>query len=215
MKHDRSLRNIITGAAIIAVASTSIMQPWSAAASECIEGDAVRSAATAQQAGNLALNATATASGRELASQWGPELAVDGDKGQDEAWRDKRENFTNPAASRWSANSADNGWLAVDLGAEADLDHVTVTWGKQFGRDYVIETSADGSNWKQAGDIQHGIASKEITTQVSGSARYVRVRFTARNSTWPVGIWELEVFGTWKGNPPRRRRACLPSCPCP
>ena len=211
MKHDRSLRNIITGAAIIAVASTSIMQPWSAAASECIEGDAVRSAATAQQAGNLALNATATASGRELASQWGPELAVDGDKGRDEAWRDKRENFTNPTASRWSANSADNGWLAVDLGAEANLDHVTVTWGKQFGRDYVIETSADGSNWKQAGDIQHGIASKEITTQVSGSARYVRVRFTARNSTWPVGIWELEVFGTWKGNPPSRPDEGLPS----
>ncbi len=137
--------------------------------------------------------------------------AVDGDKGKDFAWRDKGENFRSPNASRWSAENGDEGWLAVDLGAEANLDHVTVTWGKQYGVDYVIETSSDGQNWTQAGETQHGEASKEQETKLSGSARHVRVRFTKRNSTWPVGIWELEVFGTWKGNPPSRPDGGLPS----
>lgn len=196
----RGTRAILV-AVMTAIMVSSLITPWATAFAQ----------PTAAQPKNLALGGTATASGRESQSQWGPELAIDGNKGGDYNFRNDGNNFRSPSASRWSASSANEGWLAVDLGAEANLDHVTVTWGKQYGVDYTIETSTDGADWKAATPVQHGEASKEKTTKLSGSARHVRVHFTKRNSTWPVGIWELEVFGTWKGNPPMRPGAGLPS----
>lgn len=214
MVHATTRNRLLVGATLIALVAPPVVAPWSAGATEYIQNNTTQVTATPQgQVANLALNdfATVSASGTEAGTQWQPERAVDGDKGKDFAWRDKGENFRSPNASRWSAENGDEGWLAVDLGAEANLDHVTVTWGKQYGVDYVIETSSDGQNWTQAGETQHGEASKEQETKLSGSARHVRVRFTKRNSTWPVGIWELEVFGTWKGNPPSRPDGGLPS----
>lgn len=165
----------------------------------CLPGRAV----AAENVSNLALKGTATASGVEKEGQWGPSLAIDGDKGGDRTWRDKGENFRSPSASRWSANSADDVWLAIDLGASATLDHITVTWGKQYGTSYAIETSSNGRDWTEVATKTQTTPSEEVTTTLAGAtARHVRIHVTSRNSSYPVGIWEVEVFGTWAGKPP-------------
>lgn len=172
---------------------------WAVIALSCLPGRAV----AAESATNLALKGTTTASGVEKEGQWGPALAIDGNKGGDRTWRDKGENFRSPSASRWSANSANDVWLAIDLGASATLDHVTVTWGKQYGTSYAIETSDNGRDWTQVATKTQNTPSEEVTCALAGTtARHVRVHVTSRNSTYPVGIWEIEVFGTWAGKPP-------------
>ncbi|WP_124039590.1 family 20 glycosylhydrolase [Neoactinobaculum massilliense] len=155
---------------------------------------------------NLAPHGTASASGQEVAGQWGPELTIDGNTGGDVTFRDQGANFRDPVASRWSANSADRVWLAVDLGAPADISHVTVTWGKQYATNYAIEASTDGNTWTPVAVNLAGAASSAIDTDTTTAglpttARYWRVSTSARNSQWPIGIWEFEIFGVFTDNP--------------
>ncbi|QWT17764.1 family 20 glycosylhydrolase [Collinsella sp. zg1085] len=167
---------------------------------------AVQGAQAAEATQNLALTGSVTSSGRELDDKWGPELAIDGNIGGDRTFREVGANFRSPDASRWSANKADEVWLAVDLGARAKIDDVTVTWGKQYGTNYTIETSDDGVHWTAAAPaVTQTSPSEQVKTELSGAvARHVRVHVTARNSVWSVGIWEVEVHGVWAGKPPMK-----------
>lgn len=181
------------------VVAALLLCAWAVIALPCLPSRA----AAAESVANLALTGTATASGVEKEGQWGPALTIDGNKGGDRTWRDKGENFRSPSASRWSANSANDVWLAIDLGASAKLDHVTVTWGKQYGTSYAIETSENGRDWTEVATKTQNTPSEEVATKLSGkTARHVRVHVKSRNGTYPVGIWEVEVFGTWAGKPP-------------
>lgn len=59
------------------------------------------------------------------------ELAVDGDEG-----------------TRWQANQSDtNEWLYVDLGKEADIDHIYLRWEAAYAKYYDIQFSNDEDNW--------------------------------------------------------------------
>lgn len=151
-----------------------------------------------------------TASGQEVAGQWGPELAADGKVGlvSDTTWRDKawlttRENHVNAQASRWSANNADGAWLAFDLGAEANIASVSVVWGKQYGKPYQIETSSDGQSWTPVATDLNGADSETVTTELTGvTARHVRISVTKRSSRYAPSIWEVQIMGTWADGAP-------------
>lgn len=205
MRHRSILR--LTSAALALLMGVLLFSPLNA-------GRSARAAGASQ---NLALGGTATSSGRELDDRWGPELAIDGDVGGDRAFREVGENFRSPRASRWSAERADEVWLAVDLGARARIDDVTVTWGKQYGRTYAIETSDDGATWTAAAPaVNQGSPSEQVKTELAGTvSRYVRVHVTARSSQWSVGIWEVEVHGAWEGGPPVRESDLPAVVPAP
>ena len=149
-------------------------------------------------------------SGQEVDGQWGPELAIDGlvglvggENNDDFSWRDNGENFRNAQASRWSANKEGEWYLGVDLGATANIDHVSIVWGKQFGKSYTIQTSNDGSDWTDVVTKTQAAASQETTDELTDvSARYVRVKINERNDVWSTGIWEFEVWGTWTNGAP-------------
>ncbi|MCR5704013.1 MAG: discoidin domain-containing protein [Eubacterium sp.] len=63
--------------------------------------------------------------------------------------------------SRWQAAAEDtNEWLYVDLGAEANLDHIYMHWEAAYAKYYKIETSNDELEWttayeKKKGEGQH------------------------------------------------------------
>ena len=153
---------------------------------------------------------TVTASGREIEGQWGPELAVDGKVGlvtdtewQNKEWLTTRENHVNPQASRWSANNADGVWLALDLGAEANVSSVKVVWGKQFGSPYRIEASANGTDWRAVTDDLTGSDSETVDIPLTGvQARYIRLFIAKRSATYAMSVWEFEVWGTWTNGAP-------------
>lgn len=151
-----------------------------------------------------------TASGQEVDGKWGPELTVDGKVGltTDETWREKdwltvRENHVNDAASRWSANNADGVWLALDLGAEADVSSVKIVWGKQFGSPYRIETSTNGTYWTAVTENLTGADSETKEIELSDvQTRYVRLFIERRSATYAMSVWEFEVWGTWTNGAP-------------
>lgn len=164
--------------------------------------------ALAEGGQNLALLGTthASASGQEVQGQWGPELAIDGDKGQGQEWRADTANHRSTSASRWSAGNSQNTndtWIAVDLGATANVDHVTVTWSKQYAVTYAIEASNDGRSWEVVADNVHGAACAEVSTRLEGvSARHLRVHVKQKSAEWATSLWEFEVFGSWAGEAP-------------
>ncbi|WP_195838100.1 discoidin domain-containing protein [Bifidobacterium tsurumiense] len=86
-----------------------------------------------------------TALGTEVDDRMGPELTADGNGMPENGSQPSVHNAI--GASRWSANRADNVWIAYDLRASASLKSVDIAWGNTFGTDYNIGVSNDGQSW--------------------------------------------------------------------
>ncbi|MER5873928.1 discoidin domain-containing protein [Streptomyces sp. NPDC002044] len=104
--------------------------------------------------------------------------AVDGDNG-----------------TRWSSQFADPQWIQVDLGAPAQLSQVVLRWEAAAAKAYRVELSTDGTNWSTAYSTTAG-AGGNVTHDVTGSARYVRVYGTQRTTGYGYSLWEFQVYGT-------------------
>ncbi|MEV7723250.1 discoidin domain-containing protein [Streptomyces sp. NPDC087917] len=109
--------------------------------------------------------------------------AVDGDNG-----------------TRWSSQFADPQWIQVDLGAPAQLSQVALRWEAAAAKAYRIELSTDGSNWTTAYSTTTG-AGGNVTHDVSGTARYVRVFGTQRTTGYGYSLFEFQVYGTTGSGP--------------
>ncbi len=125
-------------------------------------------------AGNAALNRPATASSTENAGT-PAKNAFDGD-----------------TATRWSSAAADPQWLRVDLGSVREICEVGLSWEAAYGRDFTIQSSADGTNWTTLKTVTGGTGGT-ASYQVTGSGRYVRVHGTARGTGYGYSLWEVAV----------------------
>ncbi|GAB3168500.1 discoidin domain-containing protein [Amycolatopsis stemonae] len=83
----------------------------------------------------------------------GPDLARAGTASASSASSGKEAKYANDgdATTRWAVSTSDrpraDSWLAIDLGAPAAFDRVTLSWEAAAGRKYRIETSSDGVTW--------------------------------------------------------------------
>ncbi|MFC5220941.1 family 20 glycosylhydrolase [Bifidobacterium leontopitheci] len=182
----------------VACASAMLLVPATSALAQSGAGAATAAESSATTAFNLATVATVTASGREVAGQFGPELAADN--------KDLPENATNPSvhnaagASRWSANGG-NGpwWLAYEFPGEATISSVNIAWGNTYATDYSIQTSDDGTTWK---DVKTGLKATdkgqwvETTFDTPVKTRHIRMVATAKSQSWSLSVWEMRVMGT-------------------
>ncbi|GAA0813447.1 discoidin domain-containing protein [Spirilliplanes yamanashiensis] len=111
--------------------------------------------------------------------------------------------FDYDPASRWATSSTtgwvDPGWIAVDLGATAQISQVVLQWDPAYASAYRIEVSPDGRAWTPIYSTTTGRGLKE-TLNVSGSGRHVRMYGTARSGPYGYSLWEFQVYGTG-GNP--------------
>jgi hypothetical protein len=138
----------------------------------------------AAQAGwgtNVAEGRPATSSSNESA-QFGPGNVTD----------------TDPA-TRWSSAFSDPQWVQVDLGKTFNLNHVSLNWEASAAASYQIQTSTDGTNWTTAA-TRTGSTSEHQDVAVAGSARYVRVTGTARQSQYGYSLYDLKVWSTDGGS---------------
>ncbi|RFM32479.1 cellulase family glycosylhydrolase [Chitinophaga silvisoli] len=128
---------------------------------------------------NLALNKTVTTSSVEAAGLEG-NYAVDGN-----------------TATRWSATLyADPQWITVDLGNTYLVSEVKLSWEAAYAKDYLVQVSADNTNWITVKTISGNTSLVNDHTGLSASGRYVRIYGTARGSAYGYSIYELEVYGT-------------------
>ncbi len=118
------------------------------------------------------------ARGREVTasttSPWGgpPEAAVDG----------------NPYSMWWADHrEEDPQWLMVDLGAEKTVGAACVTWWKAYAKNYTVQVSGDGENWREVARIEgrdKPMGDSDVVRFDPAQARYVRLHFTERSVTW-------------------------------
>jgi hypothetical protein len=112
-----------------------------------------------------------------LPSRHSPSLAVDGNE-----------------ATRWSSAFSDPQWIMVDLGARFDVRRVKLNWERAYATAYQIQVSDDAQHWTTALDVTKGDGGVD-EHDLSTSARYLRIKGTARATGWGYSLWELEVYG--------------------
>lgn len=134
--------------------------------------------ATTPTTANLALNATATASGNENVNL-GPANAVDGS-----------------TATRWSSAFVDPSWIALDLGQTYNVAQVILRWEAAYGKAYQIQTSGDGQSWTTVYTQTSGQGGVENIVFPTVSARYVRMYGTARSGGYGYSLYEFEVYAS-------------------
>ena len=107
--------------------------------------------------------------------------------------------------SRWGTNNDGKGtterWLQLNLGQERTITRFKVFYEKKNVKDYVIETSDNGTDWTARVNVTDNTALEpehQLTNAVT--ARYVRLRITeygeAVSNWYNVGVREFEVYGS-------------------
>ncbi|MFJ8581784.1 ThuA domain-containing protein [Micromonospora sp. NPDC093277] len=127
---------------------------------------------------DLALNHPATASSVENAS-FPASNAVDAS-----------------TTTRWSSAFSDPQWIRVDLGATHTVNRVRLVWEAAYGKDYQIQTSADGNTWTTIRTVTNGNGGEDDNTGLNASARYLRIYGTARGTQWGYSLYTFQVYGT-------------------
>jgi hypothetical protein len=102
--------------------------------------------------------------------------------------------FDGNATSRWSSSFADNQWIAVDLGATYLISGIKLQWQNSYGREYLIQTSFDNSNWTTIYSQQNGTGGVEELT-LEGEGRYVRMMGLKRFTRYGFSLFEFAVYG--------------------
>ncbi|MYR91583.1 coagulation factor 5/8 type domain protein [Streptomyces sp. SID685] len=126
----------------------------------------------------LSQGKTATASSQE-GEGYSAAAAVDGDL----------------TGTRWASQWNDQQWLQVDLGQEAVLSRVVLTWETAYGKDYEIQASDNGIDWHVLKTVTGGDGGTDDLA-VSGTGRYVRMQGLARSSGYGYSLWEFQVYGS-------------------
>ncbi|MHC3452701.1 discoidin domain-containing protein [Streptomyces prasinus] len=103
--------------------------------------------------------------------------------------------------TRWSSRWSDPQWIQVDLGQRSDLSRTVLTWESAYGKDYRIQASDNGTDWRTLKTVTGGDGGTDEVA-VSGSGRYVRMLGTERSGDYGYSLWEFQVYGTTDGTPP-------------
>ncbi|MFB9164549.1 family 20 glycosylhydrolase [Arthrobacter psychrochitiniphilus] len=151
-------------------------------------------AAPAQNIALASAGATVSASGQEVAGQWGPALVIDGDT-----------DSTKPNAqqSRWSSNTADSANITVKLAAPTVIDHVAIVWEKACAAKYKLQVSTDGITFVDATDVIAPTCNtrdvQKLKAGVAANAyQYVRMQGIERTliggQKYGISLWEFEVW---------------------
>ncbi len=101
------------------------------------------------------------------------------------------------STTRWASLFSDPQWIRIDLGATYTISRVTLTWEAASAKNYTIDVSTDGSTWSAIStktNMATGARTDDITN-LSGSARYIRMNGTARTTAYGYSLFEFKVYG--------------------
>ncbi|MET7451449.1 discoidin domain-containing protein [Streptomyces sp. NPDC005574] len=106
--------------------------------------------------------------------------------------------FDGNDATRWSSQASDPQRLRVDLGSSQNICKLDLNWEAAYGKDFQIQTSADGQNWTTLKTVT-GATGGRASYDIGGTGRYVRVLGTARGTGYGYSLWEVAVHTTSDG----------------
>ncbi|MET9399935.1 discoidin domain-containing protein [Kitasatospora sp. NPDC002965] len=111
--------------------------------------------------------------------------------------------FDGSATTRWaSVEGKDPQWLQVDLGGNAGVGRVKLSWEAAYAKAYRLEVSSDGVTWTTVAEEKAGNGGTDEWTGLAAKGRYVRIYGTARGTSYGYSLFEMEVYGVLDGGPP-------------
>ena len=96
--------------------------------------------------------------------------------------------------TRWSSQFSDPQWIALDLGATANISRVVLHWEAAYGAAYMIQVSDNGSAWTTVFQTTTGNGGVDDIPLSSARGRHVRMFGTVRGTEWGYSIREFQVF---------------------
>ncbi len=105
--------------------------------------------------------------------------------------------------TRWESSWEDGQWFIVDLESAYIVDRLVLVWENAYARDYHIEASLDGNDWKEIYSVTDSEGGTErILLATPTPARYLRLTSTRRALTaYGTSLIELEAYGIGRYNP--------------
>ncbi|GAA0593401.1 alkaline phosphatase [Kribbella sandramycini] len=104
--------------------------------------------------------------------------------------------FDGSTSTRWaSTEGVDPQWIRVDLGQQAEIHRVKLTWEAAYGKDYRIEVSNDGTTFSTVKSLTNQNGGTDDITGLSGTGRYVRIVGTKRGTAYGYSLFEAQVYG--------------------
>lgn len=100
-------------------------------------------------------------------------------------------------STRWSSVYSDPQWIAVDLGSSHNIDAVVLYWNEASAKNYFVDVSDDGVNWKVVSTHTNkpGGARIDSIKNLNTKGRFVRMYGLERTSSYGYSLWEFEVYG--------------------
>ncbi|MGI4742725.1 MAG: glycosyl hydrolase [Janthinobacterium lividum] len=98
--------------------------------------------------------------------------------------------------TRWGSLYADPQELVVDLGANYALNRVVILWEVALGKDYLVQGSTDNVTWTTLKSVTNNTEQFNEHLNLSGTARYLKIRGTARGTAYGFSIRELLAYGS-------------------
>jgi beta-glucosidase len=95
--------------------------------------------------------------------------------------------------TRWSSAWSDPQTITLDLGGAYSIDRVVLNWEAAFGKDYMIQTSVDGSAWSTALHVTGGDGGTDRLS-ISGTTRFLRMVGIKRGTEWGYSLYEFQVY---------------------
>ncbi|WP_327251057.1 discoidin domain-containing protein [Streptomyces sp. NBC_01244] len=97
--------------------------------------------------------------------------------------------------SRWASSYSDSQWLKVDLGSSKSFNSVRLNWQNAYGKDYDIQTSADGTTWTTVAQ-RRGLTASGLDTLTfpPATGRYVRMQGITRGTSFGYSLFSFEVI---------------------
>jgi len=102
----------------------------------------------------------------------------------------------NNTSTRWESAFSDPQWIVVDLGAEYPVNKVIIRWEAANAKNYTLEASTNGTDYTVLATKTNMGGGNRIDTlsNLSVTARYIKINGTERNLTYGYSIWEIEVY---------------------
>ena len=96
--------------------------------------------------------------------------------------------------TRWGSAFSDPQWIQVDLGGQASINRVVLSWEAAYAKAYRIDVSSDAATWTTIYSTTTGIGGVNDLA-LTGTGRYVRMVGTARGTGYGYSLWEFQVYG--------------------
>ncbi|WP_406447772.1 discoidin domain-containing protein [Streptomyces sp. NBC_00876] len=104
--------------------------------------------------------------------------------------------FDGVGTTRWESGPGEKAWLRVDLDRPETVSKVELDWAPEYGRDYAIQVSGNGTTWTTvAARTDRASAGSDTLAFDPVTARYVRVVGSeAARKQDGYALWSMRVF---------------------